>query len=62
VKTIKVYSTINDENITKDLVNSPIWKECYHPDDTIPPEAIYVYHIKFDGLKPIQVTKTEILK
>jgi len=58
----KVYSTVKDENIRKNLNGSPIWKNCLHSDDLTSeikkkyPNLIE-YSIKFDGLKPVQVLK-----
>lgn len=62
--TEKVYSPINDENISNDVFNSPIWKDCYTEDEFINTditlrEPWYVYTIKFEGTKPVQVTKIE---
>ena len=57
METFEVYSKILDENIKKDVVNSPIWKECYHPEEIDPDEDFYCYTIKFDGVKPVQCTK-----
>jgi hypothetical protein len=60
METVKVYSPVNDENIKKDLDGSPIWKKAYHADELA--EAlkdnsnIFEYSIKFDGLRPVQVT------
>lgn len=66
--TEKVYSPIDDKQIGKGLViddsrmsnlfNSPIWKRCYHSEDY--PQCLsehthmFVYTIRFDGLRPIQ--------
>jgi len=64
MKDEKVYSTINDKNIKENLSNSPIWKNCLHSDDLTEnvrrntPNLIE-YTIKFDGLKPVQVTKVK---
>lgn len=56
--TEKVYSPINDEKIRKNLINSPIWNECYKEDEiTDTTKPLYCYSIKFDGVTPIQVTK-----
>jgi hypothetical protein len=54
----KVYSFIKDPNIHKDLNNSPIWKECFKTFDEIGEKKgiLYEYTIKFNGLKPTQVT------
>ena len=59
METIKIFSPIDDPNIKKDLVKSPIWKETYHEEDVPTDKAMICYHIKFDGLTPIQVTKIE---
>jgi len=53
----KVYSPVYDPDIKKNIIGSNIWKECYHETDTKPDKDIVCYHIKFDGTKPIQVTK-----
>ncbi len=66
--TEEVYSPINDNMIGKgqvangsrasNLLNSPIWKKCYHEDDY--PQCLdqhtmmYRYTIRFDGLIPVQ--------
>ncbi len=60
-----VLSTI--ENVGKDIANAPFWKECFHKDEITPlmkasGKVWYEYHVKFDGLKPIQLTKTNILR
>ena len=61
MENIKVYSTIEDKNIKKNLNNSPIWKKAIHADDlgnvVDKYDIIWEYEIIFDGLKPIQVTK-----
>lgn len=57
-----VFSTIEYKG--KDPVNADFWKECYHSDD-INPDLLnngkqwYKYRVKFNGLKPIQITKSE---
>lgn len=56
----QVYSNIWDENIKKDVNNSPIWKECFKNEDK-PENVKYKYTIKFDGLIPVQVTKIQKL-
>ena len=56
-----VVSPVKDD--FKNLKDSPVWKNCYHVEE-ITPEILnkhikwYEYHIKFDGLKPFQLTKT----
>lgn len=59
--TEKVYSPIEDKNIKNNLQNSPIWKDCYKEDEEKPNKKMWVYSIKFNGLKPIQVTKVKKL-
>ena len=53
------------ENSGKDVKNAPFWKECYHEDE-VTEEMLknwdkkwYKYHVKFDGLVPVQITKSE---
>jgi len=60
--TEKVLSPVEDKKINGDIINSPIWKKAYKPEEvtdevlrTYP--AWFEYTIKFDGLKPIQMTK-----
>jgi hypothetical protein len=66
METIKVYSTIEDKNIKKDLNDSPIWKKAIHADDLREAEGKYdhlwEYQIKFDGLKPVMVSKVSRYK
>jgi hypothetical protein len=61
--TEKVYSFILDKFIKHNIAKSPIWKNCYHESDNKEPlthySKYYIYSIKFEGLKPIQVTKVE---
>lgn len=50
----------------KDAVNAPFWANCYHETDTIDPmikqsKQFYAYYVKFDGLKPLQITKRKKL-
>ncbi len=61
MQTVKVYSPIEDKEIRKNLNNSPIWKLAYHNDEyksfVSNHPNMFEYTIKFDGLKPMQVTK-----
>ena len=61
MKTEKVYSPIFDKNIHKDIANSPIWKQAFKEDELVSNIGITEYTIKFDGLKPIQVTNVKKL-
>jgi len=60
-----VFSTIEYKG--KDLVNAPFWKECYRTEDLTSTllnngKQWYEYFVKFNGLTPIQLTKTNKLK
>lgn len=66
METVKVYSPVNDKNIQKNLLGSPIWTGVrYHESELKDAQAnhpvLYEYHIKFDGLKPVQNTVTKKL-
>ena len=57
-----VLSPVMDEKINSDITNSPIWKKAYKPDEVTDyirqsQSKWYEYHIRFDGLKPIHMTK-----
>ena len=62
----KVYSPIEDKQISNNLSNSPIWKACYTEEEYKQQSGafstMYCYSIKFDGLTPIQVTKIKNVK
>ena len=64
LKAEKVYSPLKDDNIKNDLMNSPIWKRCEHPDniDDIDLTGWFEYTIKFDGVTPVQVSKVKKCK
>jgi|AntAceMinimDraft_18_1070375.scaffolds.fasta_scaffold114133_3 hypothetical protein len=60
-----ILSTI--ENKGKDIINAPFWKNCYHNDEVTQEMRMngkqwYEYYVKFDGLKPVQLTKTKKIK
>jgi len=67
MKTEVILSTV--EVTGKDVKNlDPVWKgERYHKED-VTQEMLsngkqwYEYHVKFDGLSPTQITKTNKLK
>jgi len=65
METVKVYSPVYDENIQKNLDGSPIWKKAFHSDELVEATKdnanIFEYSIKFDGLKPVQVTDVKKL-
>ena len=63
----QVYSPIDDrKHIKKNLKNSSIWNNCYTKDEHLDVlsgyDQMFCYSIKFDGLTPIQVTKTKKVK
>ncbi len=64
METVKVYSPVEDKKVRENLNNSPIWTgERYHIDELEAAKArhevLYEYTIKFDGLKPVQVTSVK---
>jgi len=58
---VTVYSFVEDKDIKKDINNSPIWKSAIHEDEfvnvQIKDKPLFQYKMKFDGLKPVQVSK-----
>jgi len=65
MENVIVLSTI--ENTGKDIKNAPFWKEAYHKDE-VTKEMLkngklwFEYHVKFSGLLPVQLTKTNTLR
>lgn len=58
-----VYSPIFDPKIHEHLNNSPIWGNCFHESEINNiNEELYCYSIKFNGLKPIQITNIKKYK
>ena len=58
--TEKIYSPISHPSIRHDIATSPIWKgDLYHEDEERPDIPMYIYTIKFDGLKPVQLLNIE---
>ena len=58
----KVISPILDEKINSHLNDSEIWKKAYKPEEVTDKirgmhPAWYEYTIRFDGLRPIMMTK-----
>lgn len=57
----KVYSPVNDTEIKKHLNESEIWKSAFKKEE-LTREVLnkypnmYEYSVKFDGLKPVQLT------
>ena len=60
METVKVISPVDDKGIRNDLNGSPIWKTAYHANELKIAEKkhseLYEYSVKFDGLRPVQVT------
>jgi hypothetical protein len=61
-----VYSPIMDEKMNSHVNDSEVWKKAYHHEELIDEvrnkfPRWYKYNVKFEGLKPIQVTKMEII-
>ncbi len=57
------------EMVGKDIANAPFWKSehRYHKEDVTAQmlangKQWYEYHVKFDGLKPFQLTKQNKLR
>lgn len=58
-----VVSPVKDVDFKTNLGGSPVWKNCYHADEVTDDirkkhAKWFEYHVKFDGLKPVQLTKT----
>jgi len=61
-----VISPFKDEKINSHINESEIWKEAYTPEEFTPEilrmhPAWFSYTIQFDGLKPVQCTKTKVI-
>ncbi len=61
MENVKVYSPVEDKEIRNNPNGSPIWKQAYHADELSEGvrkkyPTIFEYTIKFDGLRPVQVT------
>ena len=61
----KVYSPVNDVDIKKHLNESPIWKSAFKKEELTQDilkkhNIMYEYSIKFDGLKPAQLTGVKV--
>ena len=60
---VKVVSPVKDEKINSHINDSEIWKKAYHPEEITDKirdmNPVWVeYTIQFEGLKPVQCTKT----
>ena len=58
----EVWSPIKDDKFKTNLENSEVWKNAYKPEEVTYDvrgkyPKWYAYFIKFNGLKPIQLTK-----
>lgn len=54
-----VFSPIHDENIRKNLQDSPIWKTCHHQEELDEVAGMWLYTINFHGLTPVQVLNVQ---
>jgi hypothetical protein len=65
MKDEKIYSPIEDTKIRENVNESPIWKTTYHETDLELAKSkhpvLFEYIVRFDGLKPIFVTKVSRL-
>ena len=57
-----VISPVKDEKINSHINESPIWKKAFKAEELTEKvrgmnSAWYEYTIRFDGLKPLQMTK-----
>ena len=57
-----VLSPVKDEKMNSNINDSPVWKKAYKPEEVTEEvrkkhSAWFEYQVKFDGLRPIQVTK-----
>ena len=62
MEVVNIYSQIYDPDINKHMDNSLIWKKCYADGEDLPEGTVYLYKIKFDGLKPIQLLDIKKIK
>jgi hypothetical protein len=61
-----VLSPVLDKDLNKNLNNSPVWKKAYKPEEftdelRLSKSKWYEYTVRFDGLKPVMVTKFRTL-
>lgn len=60
METVRVISPVQDNDLRTNLKNSPIWKEAYTETELAIASKkhteLYEYSIKFEGLKPMQLT------
>jgi hypothetical protein len=61
-----VLSPVKDSDMSKNLGASPVWKSAYHVDEVTDEVRKkfphwFEYHLKFEGLKPIQLTNFKVL-
>ena len=57
-----ILSPIKDPKFNANIQTSEVWKNAFRPEEVTDEVRMkyskwYKYHVKFDGLKPIQVTK-----
>jgi hypothetical protein len=61
-----VLSPVKDTEMSKNLGTSPVWKSAYHKEEVTDEvrkkhNHWYEYQVKFDGLKPVQLTNFKVL-
>ena len=66
MKVEKVFSPYEDKKIMDHLASSPIWDKAYKEEELTDEvkskhRYMFMYMIKFDGLKPIQVTNQKLI-
>jgi len=65
MENVSVYSPVEDKDIRNNLNGSPIWKQAYHAEELAEAQkknaTMFEYTIKFDGLKPVQITNVKKL-
>lgn len=61
METVTVYSPVEDKKIKSNLNDSPIWKKASTEEEYMENPRLFStwfkYVFKFEGLKPIQLTK-----
>lgn len=67
MKLEKVFSPYEDKKISEHLSSSVIWEKAYKEDELTEEikskyQYMYMYAIKFDGVKPVQVTNQKLVK
>jgi len=61
-----VLSPVKDTDMSKNLGTSPVWKSAYHKEEVTDEVRAkfphwFEYQIKFEGLRPFQLTNFKVL-